>query len=49
MTRWITAFACATTLSLILPCGNAAEADGVDRAAAAIREKQGDQRENRAP
>jgi hypothetical protein len=34
MARWITAFACATTLSLILPFGNAAEADGVDRAVA---------------
>jgi hypothetical protein len=31
MARWISAFACAITLSLTLPLGNAAEADGVAR------------------
>jgi hypothetical protein len=31
MARWITALACALTLSLTLPFGNAAQADGVER------------------
>jgi len=29
MARWISAFACAITMSLTLPLGNVAEADGV--------------------
>jgi hypothetical protein len=31
MARWISAFACAITLSLTLPFGNAAKADGMAR------------------
>lgn len=31
MARWITALACALTLSLTLPFGNVAQADGADR------------------
>jgi hypothetical protein len=34
MARWIIAFVCLITLSLMLPLGNTAEADGVTRAAA---------------
>lgn len=34
MARWITAFACLITLSLTLPLGNSAEADGVSRSVA---------------